>query len=182
MRVIAGTARSIPLQTVKGSKTRPTTDRIKETLFNMISDRIPGAVFLDMFSGSGQIGIEALSRSAKTAVFVDSDRDACRCIQHNLGKTHLSDKARVFCKKADSYINSAGSDSVFDIVYLDPPYDMPDQEALLKAVAESGLLARDGLVILEAKAGYTFDEEAVLPLEAVRIKEYKTNQHIFFQM
>ena len=82
MRIIAGTARSLPLKTIEGTDTRPTTDRIKETLFNMIQNEIPGAFFLDLFAGSGQIGLEAVSRGAQYAVFVENNRKACACIEN----------------------------------------------------------------------------------------------------
>ena len=107
MRVIGGTAGSIPLVTPAGRNTRPTTDRIKETLFNMLSPYIQGCRFLDLFSGSGAIGIEALSRGAASAVFVDSGREAVRCIEANLAKTHLQENARI-------------SFTLFDSLRLDP--------------------------------------------------------------
>ena len=95
MRVIAGTRRSLPLKTVKDDRIRPTTDRIKETLCNMLSPYIPGCRFLDLFAGSGAIGIEALSRGAEEAVFVDSSREAAACIEENAKKTHLGGRCRI---------------------------------------------------------------------------------------
>ncbi len=95
MRVIAGTARSLPLKTPAGMDTRPTTDRIKETLFNMLQPYLPGAVFLDLYSGSGGIGIEALSRGAGHAYFVENNRNAIACITENLQFTKFTDKATV---------------------------------------------------------------------------------------
>ena len=95
MRVIAGTARRLPLVTPKGMETRPTTDRIKETLFNILQNDLPGCHFLDLFAGSGAIGIEALSRGAAKAVFVDNSKEALSCIRQNLEKTHLADRAIV---------------------------------------------------------------------------------------
>ena len=99
MRVIAGTARSLPLKCIEGLDTRPTTDRIKETLFNMLQQGIPGCRFLDLFAGTGAIGIEALSRGAREAVFVEHQQKAAACIKENLSFTKLSDRARVL--KAD---------------------------------------------------------------------------------
>ena len=93
MRVIAGTARHLKLKTIEGINTRPTTDRIKETLFNMLSYDVEGSRFLDLFSGSGAIGIEALSRGARAAVFVENNRKAARCIRENLEHTHLAERA-----------------------------------------------------------------------------------------
>lgn len=95
MRVIAGSARRLLLKTIEGMDTRPTTDRIKETLFNMLNTQIPGCTFLDLFSGSGAIGIEALSRGAKQAFFVESNPEAVSCIRENLSRTHLEEGALV---------------------------------------------------------------------------------------
>ena len=97
MRVIAGSARRLRLKTIDGMETRPTTDRIKETLFNMIHDDLYGCAFLDLFAGSGGIGIEALSRGAKSAVFVEKDKRAASCIRENLAATRLADRALVMC-------------------------------------------------------------------------------------
>ena len=107
MRVIAGTARSLPLKTSEGKDTRPTTDRIKETLFNMLQSHIPGCVFVDLFSGSGGIGIEALSRGAKSAYFVESDRNATKNIRDNLAFTRLADRAVVLQDRESTRLNSS---------------------------------------------------------------------------
>ncbi len=106
MRVIAGSRRSLPLKTVEGLETRPTTDRIKETLFNILMPDISGARFLDLFAGSGGIGIEALSRGAASAVFVDNSRDAIRCINDNVKFTKFTDEAEVVRLDALSYVRA----------------------------------------------------------------------------
>ena len=180
MRVIAGSRRSIPLATVSGPDVRPTTDRIKETLFNMLSAQIAGARFLDLFAGSGQIGIEALSRGAEAAVFVDSDRRSIRCIEANLQKTKLKEQAKVLARDVTAAIGILKREEPFDIIFLDPPYQMPGQEALLKRLAMEGILAEHGLLILEAEKKRDVPAEAVLPLVCTREKEYKTNKHLFF--
>ena len=120
MRVIAGKARRLALKTVPGMETRPTTDRIKETLFNMIQDELYGIRFLDLFSGSGAIGIEALSRGAKKAILVDSSKSSLAVINRNLETTGLSENAEV--KSSDSISYLKGCDEKFDIAFLDPPY------------------------------------------------------------
>ena len=102
MRIIAGTARSLPLKTIEGMDTRPTTDRIKETLFNMLQNDVPGSYFLDLFAGSGQIGLEAVSRGARYAVFVENNKKACTCIEDNI---HLTGKQNYF--RAMSFLPSA---------------------------------------------------------------------------
>ena len=121
MRVIAGSARRLQLKTVEGIGTRPTTDRIKETLFNMLQNDIEDCSFLDLFSGSGAIGIEALSRGAEYAVFVENNKNAVKCIKDNLMFTKLSDKARVIENSVLSAINILNGNRVFDVVFMDPP-------------------------------------------------------------
>ena len=122
MRVIAGSARSLPLRTIEGTDTRPTQDRIKETLFNMLQSDIPGCKFLDLYSGSGAIGIEALSRGAAKAVLVENSKKAVECIKDNLTFTKLADKADVMEMDVLSAINRLKGKDVFSIVYMDPPY------------------------------------------------------------
>ena len=95
MRIIAGTARSLPLKTIEGMDTRPTTDRIKETLFNMLQNDVPGCYFLDLFAGSGQIGLEAVSRGARYAVFVENNKKACACIEDNIHFTKFDRETKL---------------------------------------------------------------------------------------
>ena len=121
MRVISGSARSLRLKTIEGNGTRPTTDRIKETLFNMINDRMYDCRFLDLFSGSGAIGIEALSRGAREAVFVENNKKAVSCIKENLKFTKLIDRAQIIERNAESAV--AGLSGRFDVIFMDPPYD-----------------------------------------------------------
>ncbi len=136
MRVIAGTARSLPLKTSEGKDTRPTTDRIKETLFNMLQSHIPGCVFVDLFSGSGGIGIEALSRGAKSAYFVESDRNATKNIRDNLAFTRLADRAVVLQEDARRAFYKIKE--VPDIVFMDPPYNSGLEQEILEVLAKSG--------------------------------------------
>ena len=120
MRVIAGTARSLPLKAPNGDNTRPTTDRIKETLFNMIQNEVPGCVFMDLFSGSGAIGIEALSRGAKKAYFIENNKDSLQCIQENIVFTKFTEHAIVI--KQDVISALAGiQEKHVDLVFMDPP-------------------------------------------------------------
>ena len=123
MRVIAGSARRLQLETVPGTDTRPTTDKIKETLFNILQPRVGGADFLDLFAGSGAIGIEALSRGAASAVFVENDRRAVTCIKKNLEHTRLSQKAAVLPFEAMASLGRLEREGrSFDLIFLDPPY------------------------------------------------------------
>jgi len=132
MRVIAGSARRLLLKTPLGDNTRPTTDRIKETLFNMIQNEVPGSVFLDLFAGSGAIGIEALSRGADYAVFVENDKNALTCIEENLKHTGLNDKAGIYKQDVFVSLQSLEYKYEFDIVFMDPPYDKELERRVLE--------------------------------------------------
>ena len=121
MRVIAGSAKRLQLKTIEGMDTRPTTDRIKETLFNMISAYIADSNFLDLFSGSGAIGIEALSRGAACAVFVEQSKKAMECIKENLRYTKLADKAEVYETDVLNALNRLEGKKTFDYIFMDPP-------------------------------------------------------------
>ena len=119
MRVIAGAARGILLKTPEGLRTRPTAERVKEGLFSAIQFEIPGARVLDLFAGTGQLGIEALSRGAKSSVFVDAGSEACRLVRENLQRTGLTSQAQVV--QADYLQFLARCQGPFDIIFLDPP-------------------------------------------------------------
>ena len=179
MRVISGQAKSIPLMTPKGMDVRPTTDRIKETLFNMISPAIRDSRFLDIFAGSGQIGIEALSRGADSAVFIDSGRSAISCINANLEKCHFTDRATVISSDVRRALETLHGGDPFDIIFMDPPYAMEGQEDILRLIDSLNLLADDGMIIVEADIQKDFGDD--LPFRLTRIKDYKTNQHLFYE-
>ena len=149
MRVIAGTARSLPLKCIEGLDTRPTTDRIKETLFNMLQQDILGCRFLDLFAGTGAIGIEALSRGAREAVFVEHQQKAAACIKENLSFTKLSDRARVLKADAVSALYQLEREEAFDIIFMDPPYGQGLEQQALAALQNSALADGQTTVILE---------------------------------
>ena len=131
MRVIAGTARRLLLKTPEGKDTRPTTDRIKETLFNMLMPYLSGAIFVDLFSGSGGIGIEALSRGAAKAYFVENNQKAIACITDNIKHTHFEDKSVIL--KQDVYAAIRGSiKDIADVIFLDPPYNQEYEKRVLE--------------------------------------------------
>ena len=150
MRVIAGTARSIQLKTIEGMDTRPTTDRIKETLFNMIAHGLCDSRFLDLFSGSGAIGIEALSRGAAEAVFVEKNAKAIACIRENLDKTRLSEYAQVMNTDVLTALRRLDGKQTFDYVFMDPPYNHELEKQVLEYLSTSSLLETDALIIVEA--------------------------------
>lgn len=177
LRVISGTARSIKLITPEGTQTRPTTDRIKETLFSMINFDIPGAVFLDLFSGSGAMGIEALSRGAKKAVFIDNHREALACIQQNLSKTQLLDKGTIIQGDVLQKLQSlAGEGGKFDIIFMDPPYKSDLINQTLSAIKENNLLNDQGFVIVEHSSNDSISEKEY---NIYKEKKYKTTTMTF---
>ena len=181
MRVIAGTAKRIQLKTIEGFDTRPTTDRIKETLFNMISEYLADSNFLDLFSGSGAIGIEALSRGAANAVFVEQSKMAMNCIRENLKRTKLEERATLCEMDAVSALKKLESLRTFDYVFMDPPYNQLLEKRILEYLSTSSLLSDDALIIIEASIGTDFTYVNDLGFEIVKIKEYKTNKHIFLE-
>ena len=179
MRVIAGKARSLPLKTIDGVDTRPTTDRIKETIFNILQIDIAGCKFLDLFSGSGSIGIEALSRGASKAYFVESNRKAVACIRENLEFTKLIDNASIMECDAITAINKLAGGELFDIIYMDPPYDLDHEKNVLQALQGSNIIDQYTLIVIEASLHTDFSYLDELGYELVKEKKYKTNKHIF---
>jgi len=151
MRVITGKARGVQLKTPEGMETRPTTDRVKEALFSIIHFDIPGARVLDLFGGTGQLGIEALSRGAKSAVFVDAREESCRLIKENLKRTHLEQDAKVVRSDYLAYLSRAKEQ--FDIILLDPPYAEVFLENALKRITEIDILHSGGIIVAERPLG-----------------------------
>ncbi len=182
MRVIAGSARRLNLMTVPGRDTRPTTDRIKETLFNILQPELPSCRFLDLFAGSGGIGIEALSRGAEKAVFVESSRRAAVCIRRNLEFTHLDSRARLLETDVLGALSRLGREGQpFSIIFLDPPYGKGWEEQVLAALEHSPLADADTLVVAEALKDADFSFASRYGFSIEREKEYKTNKHIFLK-
>ena len=179
MRIIAGTARSLPLKTVDGMETRPTTDRIKETLFNMIQNEISGCYFLDLFAGSGQMGLEAVSRGAEYAVFADNSRKAAQCIEDNIHFTKFDKQCRFLNMDAVSAIRSLDGKYRFDIIFMDPPYKKELEKEVLTALKTSTILKEDTLIIVEASLDTSFDYLDELGYQMIKYKKYKTNAHVF---
>ncbi|OUQ58866.1 16S rRNA (guanine(966)-N(2))-methyltransferase RsmD [Tyzzerella sp. An114] len=181
MRVISGMARGHKLLAPEGMDTRPTTDRIKETLFNIIAPDLPQSRFLDLFSGSGAIGIEALSRGAQKAVFVDESSKCREIIEHNLKHTKLIDNADLYCMDAVSAINMLGTKGEkFDIIFLDPPYNMGFYEPVIIAIKNSGILDKEGYIIAERSPKVSIHE--IEGITILREKEYKTTVMTFMAL
>lgn len=178
MRVISGSARGLRLEAPEGLNTRPTTDRIKESLFNIINYDLQGINFLDLFSGSGGIGIEALSRGAKFAVFVDGAVESIKIIEKNLSFTRLGDKAEVIRADVINALTSLSKRNLcFDIIFMDPPYNNDLYNNTLKVIFDNKLLTKEGFIIAEQSLE---DELPVCEgLEVFRVKEYKTTKMTF---
>ena len=168
MRVITGKARGVQLKTPDGMQTRPTADRVKEALFSIINFDIPGAEVLDLFGGTGQLGIEALSRGAKSAVFVDQSEQACKLIRENLKRTKLEEQGSVVRGDYMDYLSRCREK--YDIILLDPPYAEVFLENALKRITEIDILRSGGIIVAERPL------EKELPFEFVgytRSKDYK---------
>lgn len=151
MRVITGKARGVSLKTPEGMLTRPTADRVKEALFSIINFDIPGARVLDLFGGTGQLGIEALSRGAESAVFVDAREDACRLIRENLRRTRLEGEGRVVRSDYLDYLHRCREQ--YRIIFLDPPYAEDFLENALKCITEIDILQSNGIIVTERPLG-----------------------------
>ncbi len=166
MRVTGGSAKGRKLKVPAGSRVRPTSDKVKQALFNILGDRVHNAQFLDLFGGTGGIGIEALSRGAAQVFLVDDSRESLETIRHNLEQAGLGD-AQVVASRAESFLKKTTDQ--FDIIFLDPPYSQ-EQEPLLQLVSGSGVLKQDSIVVFEhfkkerspkAAGSLVLDREAV---------------------
>ncbi len=150
MRIIAGEARGRRLQTLKGSATRPTADRVKESLFSILGPRCAGALVLDLYAGTGNLGLEALSRGAHKAVFVDASEAAVRVIRSNISELGYADRAEVQRSDAQGAVGRLGAAAAkFDLVFLDPPYEQGLIIPTLQAIVRAGILADSGVIIAE---------------------------------
>lgn len=148
MRVITGAARGRRLKELEGYETRPTTDRVKEGIFNIIQFDIEGRKALDLFAGTGQLGIEALSRGAASAVFVEQRRDAAALVKDNLKITALGENARVVCGEAMAFLSS--TKEKFDLIFVDPPYAANLWENVIKTIYQFDILSNHGIIICES--------------------------------
>ena len=181
MRVIAGEARRLRLIAPKGMDTRPTGDKIKETLFNILQPELYGANFLDLFAGSGAIGIEALSRGAKRAAFIEKDKEALRCIRTNLETTHMTDRATVYGVDVLSFLHGLNAKDKYDIVFMDPPYRQGLEKSVLSILGAYDIIADDALIICECAADTDISYVSQFGLEVTRIKDYKNSKHVFLR-
>ncbi len=181
MRVIAGTRRSLPLKSLEGDATRPTADRYKETLFNVLQTDIPGARFLDLFAGSGAIGIEALSRGARHAVFVENSRKALAVIKENIHFTKFEDESDLILSDAVSYVRGL-SVVDFDVIFIDPPYNNELEKAVLDILDRKKFRNTNVRIVVEASLEQSFDFLEYTQFVIEKVKAYKTNKHIFLRL
>ena len=168
MRVITGKARGIQLKTPQGMLTRPTADRVKEALFSIIRFDVANAWVLDLFGGTGQLGIEALSRGAASCTFVDQRKEAVALVRSNLKLCQLSDKARVVQGEGLSFLSTVREP--FHLIFLDPPYKAELLENALKKIAEIDMLTENGIIICESPADKVLPE---LPQPYQKGREYR---------
>jgi 16S rRNA (guanine(966)-N(2))-methyltransferase RsmD len=160
MRVIAGTARGRTLKAVPGTTTRPTTDKVKEAIFSMIGPYFDGGRALDLFAGTGGLGIEAISRGIDKAVFIDADRKAIETIQANLATVKFSDQAAVFRNDSLRAVKKLGEKrEAFDLVFLDPPYVIQTMHEVIAELQELGLVHADSVIVVEHDAALTYPEQ-----------------------
>lgn len=146
MRVTGGIGRGQRLKVPAGDRVRPTSDKVKQALFNILGDRVPDSSFLDLFAGAGGIGIEALSRGAARVVFVDGSRDSFTVMKHNIEQTGFEERSQTVLSKVESFINKPSGP--YNIVFLDPPY-ADELQPLLEQIAGAGLLKPDAIVVAE---------------------------------
>lgn len=184
MRVVAGKAKGIPLKAPAGDEVRPTVDRLKETLFNMIQYEVADMVVADVFAGSGGLGIEALSRGATEAYFCEKNKAAFNILKENIKKTGLSENANLFFGDYKLGLSAAKAKLIqFDLVFLDPPYHLENlYSEAIAFLAENDLLAEDALIIAETKKGFDFSFlEKYDTIKIEKLKIFKTNQYCFIR-
>ena len=173
MRVISGSARGLKLKTIENDSTRPTKDMVKEALFSIIYDKVTDCVFLDLFAGSGAIGIEALSRGAHKAYFNDINPECIKVIKENLQKAKFEEKSEIFNLKSDMMLDKV-KDVSFDIIYIDPPYNSDLGIEAIKTISSYNLLKTSGVLVYET------DETEAVPeiienFEKFKCKKYGRN-------
>ena len=169
MRVVAGRVKGHHLRAPKGAETRPTGDKVREAIFAMLGNRFVDRPAIDLFAGTGALGIEALSRGASRAVFVERRSPACRVIQVNLAHTHLEDQSSVLCIPVERALSTI--DQAFGLVLLDPPYAYPNLGSIMTMIAESRVVGDDTIVVFEHSPRFVVDQRYGR-LELQRAKVY----------
>ena len=180
LKIITGTAKGRNIKTLEGESTRPTSERIKEAMFSSIQFDIEDRRVLDIFAGSGQLGLEALSRGAASVMFIDSSREAMEIVKENLKVTGLG-PAKFLVSDARNYIRKASGREVYDLVFVDPPYALECCSDIMRKLADGGMLAKGAIVVLESGTEI-IDPDKVPDFELTKTKQYgkKTALNIFF--
>lgn len=173
MRIITGKARGVKLNTLEGENTRPTSERAKEAIFSMIQFDIEGREVLDLFAGSGQMGLEAVSRGAASATFIDKSKDAAKVITQNVEKTKLSPDCRIFNSDVNDFIRVTKGKKKYDLVFIDPPYALRAVASTLKALLEGEMLKPTSIVVCESEETDVFESDSALAERFEIIKRAK---------
>lgn len=177
MRIIAGTMRGQRLETPAGDRVRPTMDRVREALFNILAPDLEGASFLDLYAGCGANGIEALSRGATRAVFIDNHPQSARCIRKNLASTRSEDRGTCMSYRLPEDLRRIPG--TFSLIFADPPFEYADYQGLIEAIGESSLLAPGGQLIVEH--GFKSDlPEAISRLKRTQERRYGKTELTFY--
>ncbi len=177
MRIITGRAKGIRLSTLEGDNTRPTAERVKEAVFSMLQFDIEGRRVLDLFAGSGQMALEAISRGAREAVLVDKSKDAIKIINTNIQKTKLGESCRVFCMDWAEYIRRSQGEK-FDIIFLDPPYAQGLYAPALAALLRADMLKSTTLIVCESDTEAIFGKEKELAEKFYEVKVSKYSKTV----
>ena len=173
MRIITGRARGVKLNTLEGENTRPTSERAKEAVFSMIQFCIEGREVLDLFAGSGQMGLEAVSRGAQSATFIDKSKDAAKVISQNMEKTRLSEFCRLFNTDVNDFIRITRGKKKYDVVFIDPPYALRAVAPTLKALLDADMLKATSIVVCESEEADVFENDAPLAEKFEIVKNAK---------
>ena len=165
MRIIGGKARGTKLYTLEGDNTRPTLDRVRESLFNIIQFDVPNSVFVDLFSGSGAVGLEAISRGAKKSIFCDKSRDAINIIKKNIDKTHCKEQTNVYQISYEELLQNKINEKI-DIIYIDPPYETNFAYKSINIILERNLIDNNSIIIVE-----TDREDVIKQIDTIELIE-----------
>lgn len=171
MRIISGSARGTKLYTLEGLATRPTLDRVKESLFNIIQTELRDCLFLDLFAGSGAIGLEAASRGAKQVILVEKSPEACSVIKKNMEKTHMQDKVILYQESFEQVIKTKLKETI-DIIYLDPPYQTKMASEAITICLTNPFVTQNTKIILETDRKEMQKELQNLPVEVIDKRTY----------
>jgi len=174
MRIITGTARGTKLLSLEGVATRPTSERAKEAIFSSLAFDIANKRVLDLFAGSGQLALEALSRGANQAILVDNSAAAVEVIRKNIEKTHMNDRAVVLQHDCLTYLNRVGNDTLFDLIFIDPPYAAHMVSDMLRIIVERGLASDHAIFVCESEEDDIFEghEDLRVQFRIRRISRY----------